>query len=82
MLKKSGAVKTNTVQASPIPGQLAITQEATSIPTSMIKAMVAANNASRAGHYHPMVDRAEQVEVNSQIIDLDAPPKPIPNLWF
>ena len=35
MLKKSGAIKTNTVQASP--GQLAITQEQTTLPTRMIR---------------------------------------------
>ena len=50
MLKKSGAIKTNTVQASPIPGQLAITQELTSFPTRMIKATNTANTASSAEH--------------------------------
>ena len=82
MLKKSGAIKTNTVQASPIPGQLAITQEQTSLPTRMIKATIAANTASIAEHNLPMVHPAGQVEVDGRIVDLDAPPKPIPNLWL
>ena len=38
MLKKSGMVKPNTVQAAPIPGQLEITQEASLLPARMIKA--------------------------------------------
>ena len=61
MLKKSVVVKTNTVHASPNPGQLAITQEATSLPARMIKATVAANTASNAGHNLPMVHPAGQV---------------------
>ena len=82
MLKKSGTVKTNTVQVLPIPGQLAITQEATSLPTRMILAKVTANTASSAGHNLPLVRPAGQVKVDGQIIDLDAPPEPIPNLWL
>ena len=82
MLKKSGAVKTITVQATPIPGQLAITQEATSLPTRMISATIAANIASSADHNLPMGQPAGQVEVDERLLDLDAPPKPIPNLWL
>ena len=82
MLKKSGAIKTNTVQASPIPGQLAITQEATSLPTRMIRATISANTTSSTEHNLPMVQPAGQVEVDGRIVNLDAPPKPIPNLWL
>ena len=82
MLEKSGAIKTNAVQALPIPGQLAITQEATSLPTRMIKATIAGNTASSARHNLPKVQPAGQVKVDGRIINLDAPPKPIPNLWL
>ena len=65
--KNSSSVKTNTVQASPIPGQLAM-----SLPTRMIKATIAANTASSAGHNLPLVHPAGHVEVSGQIIELDA----------
>ena len=82
MLKKSGAIKTNTVQASPIPGQLAIKQEATSLSTRMIRATILANTTSSTEHNLPMVQTAGQVEVDGRIVDLDAPLNPIPNLWL
>ena len=63
-------------------GQLAITQEATYLPTRMIKATIAANTASSTEHNLPMVQPAGQVEVDGRLVDLDAPPKPIPNLWL
>ena len=82
MLKKSGAIKTNTVQATPIPGQLAITQEATSIPTRMIKATIAAKTASSAEHNLPMVQPAGQVEVDGRFINLNPQPSPFPTYGY
>ena len=48
----------------------------------MIRATIAANTASSAEHNLPMVQPAGQVEVDGRVVGLDAPPKPIPNLWI